>query len=120
MKLDEARAMKGCLKARQLYAKAMDAAEQSVFFTPRHLLTNVDDKASIYNDHQGDGNCTGNPNQTENVLVDSQVLAANPSYAPHNNKDGTKQLRGIKTRLTQTITGGGKMASPWIQVLDVG
>jgi len=46
------------------------------------------------------------------VLVDSQV------YAPHNNKDGTKQLRGIKTRLSQTITGGGKVASPWIQVLD--
>ena len=118
MKLDETTATKGCLKARQLYAKAMDAPEQSVFFSPRHLMSNVDDKASIYNDHQGDGNCTGNPNQTENVLVDSQVLAANPSYAPHTNKDGMKELRGIKTRLSQTITGGGVMASPWIQILD--
>ena len=116
MRFDESRATEGAKLARQAYATAIGVPVQSVQATPRWGIINQDDMA-MYSDFKGDGACEGNPNQKETLLVDA-AAAADPSYGVHSTTDNSRQLDGIKLRMTTLIGGGGNMGAIFAQVLN--
>ena len=112
MKFDEASATPGAIKAREIFAEAVGADVKNVYFSPRSLMFNQDDKASIY---QVDGDAN---EPQEQMLVDRETVTSNPSYSVHDKRDDSMKFRGIKVRFTNTIGGGGNSGRPWVQVLN--
>ena len=119
LKFDASKATKGVLIARELYAKAVGVPANNVQYSPLELLSNVDDKACMYSNGQGDGSCDGAPETRDVVLVNRDAVSSNPGYSIHNRRDGTKRFRGQKIRVTNLIGGGGHYGAPWVQVLDL-
>jgi len=116
-RFDESRASPGAIRARELYAQAHGVPPRSVHAIDPSMVTNQDDMAAIYGNFNGDGSCSGQPNQKQMMLVDRDA-ANDPSYNVHNNnKDDSQELNGIKIRATNVISAAGYAASCFIQVL---
>ena len=116
MRFDPSKASEGAILARRIFAEAVGAPVSSVHCYPHELCTNQDDMAVVYNNHRGDGSCSGKPEETETMLVDRNA-ANDRSYGVHCDKDNSMQLDGIKTRLTNLLGGGGNYGTAFVQVL---
>ena len=104
-------ASEGELMAREIFAKAHNVPVEAVHFLPKELFINADDMAVMYIPRQQDTR-----SQDLSVLVDASNTT-NTSYGIHSRDVNSEpQTNGLKTRLTNTITGGGQYLPAFVQL----
>lgn len=109
VKLDLSNISDGVLRAREMYAKAINARPEDVYFTPKELMSNMDDKACEYT-----GDITKKFDMSH-VIVNKSML--HKKYDVHDSRDNSNNFKGVKARYTSIMSAGGHLGPLFLQIL---
>ena len=108
MRFDATRASKGAVLSCKVVATAYSVDENCIHFSPRHLMSNMDDKAAFYSKYQGGGSGEGTNNDAdEQVIVKKSAIQKGRDT--HNKNDNSKAFIGVKTCMTNLECGSGHL-----------